>query len=287
MQENFSMATLGEMQVEFKHIGWRQAPIQSLLSHWSCLMRRGANAGFALTLLVMAGCATTPPPSASQTPVALGLAAFSAAKPGETLPENWKRTPFTRFKKPTEYRLASLDGRTVLASTADGSASLLVHDVSIDLKQTPWLTWRWKVSDIIHDADNTVPSREDSPARVIIGFEGDRDQLDFTEKLFHDQVRMLTGVSPPYATLMYIWENRKATGEVVDNVHTSRVKMIVAQTGAEGVGKWQDERWNVYDDFKRAFNEEPPKVKFVAVMSDSDNTRTLIHAFFGDIAFAK
>jgi hypothetical protein len=241
-----------------------------------------------LTMLLPLGCASTSAPR--QTGSALGtpmqqLTAFSSATPGVALPGAWQLTPFTRFKKPTEYRLEEYKGRTVLTSLADSSASLVVHPVSVDLKKTPWLSWRWKIDQLIADADNGVASREDSPARVIIGFEGDRDQLDFMEKLFHDQVKMISGVAPPYATLMYIWETRKPRSTLVDNIHTTRVKMVVARSGSEDVGAWQDERWNVYEDFKRAFNEEPPRVKFVAVMSDSDNTRSTVRAMFGDIAF--
>jgi hypothetical protein len=243
----------------------------------------------AAAMLLLVGCASTS--QSSTAPVAsvgtppLKITAFSSAQPGTAMPGAWQLTPFTRFKKPTDYRLVNDGGKTVLTSQADSSASLVVHPVQIDLKATPWLSWQWKVDSIIKEADNAVASREDSPARLIIGFEGDRDQLDFMEKVFHDQVKMISGVAPPFATLMYIWEYKKSHGEVVDNVHTSRVKMVVAQNGKEGVGEWRQERWNVYEDFKRAFNEEPPLVKFVAVMSDSDNTRSTVRAYFGDIGF--
>lgn len=238
--------------------------------------------------LALAGCASTrtEAPGTTLGTLSTQVTAFSKARPGDDMPGAWQRTLFTRFKKPTQYQLEHHDGTTVLASHAESSASLVVHPVAIDLKRTPWLSWRWKVDSMIKDADNGVPSREDSPARVIIGFEGDRDQLDFMEKLFHDQVKMISGVAPPYATLMYMWEYGKPRSTVVDNVHTSRVKMVVAQNGSEGVGEWRSERWNVYEDFKRAFNEEPPKVKFVAVMSDSDNTRSTVRALFGDISFS-
>jgi Protein of unknown function (DUF3047) len=215
------------------------------------------------------------------------VSAFSGSPPGDALPTGWQRTLFTRFKKPTEYRIEHVEGQAVLASLADASASLVVHPVAIDLAATPWISWRWRVDNILPDADNSIATREDSPARVIIGFEGDRDQLDFDEKIFHDKVKLISGTAPPFATLMYIWENNKATGSVINNVHTTRVKMIVAQSGADGIGQWKVERWNAYDDFKRAFNEEPPKVKFVAIMSDSDNTRGLVRAYFDNIIFSK
>ena len=62
--------------------------------------------------------------------------------------------------------------------------------------------------------------------------------------------------------------------------------MVVVSSGAAGVGKWQDLKRNVRDDFKRAFNEEPGLLKSVGVMTDTDNTGTKVEAWYGDLAFS-
>ena len=101
------------------------------------------------------------------------------------------------------------------------------------------------------------------------------------------QLRMMTGAELPYATLMYIWENRAPKGTVIDNAHTSRVKMIVAESGRDRLGRWIEESRDLRADFRRAFGEEPGRVRSVAVMTDSDNTGEKTHAYYGDIAFAR
>jgi len=63
--------------------------------------------------------------------------------------------------------------------------------------------------------------------------------------------------------------------------------MIVVQSGPHDIGKWIVEERNVYDDFKKAFNEEPPMISGVAIMTDTDNTQESATAYYGDIVFKK
>jgi hypothetical protein len=158
-----------------------------------------------------------------------------------------------------------------------------VFPISIDLKEYPYLHWHWKVPSLITTADNTQRHLEDSPVRIVITFDGDKSKLPLDERLFADQFRMFTKQEFPYAILMYIWENRAPVGRVIDNVHTSRIKMIVADTGAENLGRWRSETRNVYEDFKRAFGEEPPRIRSIGIMTDSDNTGADVEAYYGDI----
>ena len=74
---------------------------------------------------------------------------------------------------------------------------------------------------------------------------------------------------------------------VLPNLHTSRIKMIVAESGREKVGTWQDVSRNVYEDYRRAFGEEPGRITAVAVMTDTDNTGENVLAYYGDIMFRR
>ena len=236
----------------------------------------------ALLFLMVAGCATTTPgPSRS----AADPAPFSLARPGETL-TSWLPYRLMRLKRMTEYALVDYGGTTVMKAIANASASGLRHAVSVDLTSMPWLQWRWKVPQIIEGANNTEAHVEDSPARVIVTFEGGRDQLPPEEQMNYDLALALTGNKMPYATLMYIWENRLPEGTIITHHMTSRVKMVVAGSGKRDVGVWHDERHNVLADYRRAFGEDPPRVASVGIMSDSDNTGASVTAYFGDIRFA-
>jgi hypothetical protein len=237
-------------------------------------------------LLLLAGCAQQPRPASESVRLPL-VTAFSAANPGEELPAGWRIWTAGKYKKATAYRLVSEDGRTVIKASAHASASGLSHDVDIDPRQYPAIKWRWKVPALIGAADNTQGHAEDSPVRLIITFHGDGSRFSFSDKLFAAQMRMLTGYELPYATLMYIWENRVAAGTVLSNHHTSRIKMVVAESGKARLGQWREETRDIHEDFKRAFGEEPPMIKSVGIMTDTDNTGAIVDAYYGDIEFTR
>lgn len=238
-----------------------------------------------IAAIALAGCAAAP-----EKPDQIALPAvgkFSAEKPGETLPSGWRVWKLSGLKRPTEYRLVDHEGRTVVSARAQGSASGLVFPIAIDLKEYPYLHWHWKVPALIPAADNTQRHLEDSPVRIVVTFDGDKSKLPLDERLFADNFRLFTRQEFPYAILMYIWENRAPVGRVIDNLHTSRIKMIVADSGAEHLGKWRSETRNVYEDYKRAFGEEPPPIRSIGIMTDSDNTGTDAEAYYGDILFQR
>jgi hypothetical protein len=84
---------------------------------------------------------------------------------------------------------------------------------------------------------------------------------------------------------MYIWSNKEPVGKVVANPRSGRVQMVVASSGAGGVGAWQTLSRNVADDYRKAFNEDPGKLTGVAVLTDTDNTLENVEAWYGDITF--
>jgi hypothetical protein len=246
----------------------------------------GILASAALAAL-LAGCATIAPrdqPDAAALPHVSG---FSENQPGEALPQGWRKWTLSRLKKPTQYRLVDEGGKTVIRASAQSSVSGLIHPLKLDPGAFPLLSWRWKVTELIPNADNTRKHTEDAPVRVAVTFDGDIDKLPFGERIFFDTVRLLTGQQLPYATLMYIWENRAPKGTVIPNLHTTRIKMIVAESGRDRVGEWQEVTRNVYQDYQRAFGEAPGTITAIGIMTDTDNTGENVHAYYGDIRFRR
>lgn len=241
---------------------------------------------FAATF-ALAGCA-----SLSDGPEQIALPyvkIFSKNKPNDDgkLPDGWRRWTLSKFKKPTDYKLVDYNGRTVVKARAQASASGLVHKLDIDPRDYPLLTWQWKTTALIKTANNRTKHLEDSPLRVVVTFEGDKDKLSLADRMFADNVRLLTKQELPYATLMYIWENQVPVDGVLPNLHTTRIKMIVAESGAGKVGQWHDLARNVYEDYRRAFGEEPGRITSIAVMTDTDNTGESVLAYYGDIMFRR
>lgn len=217
-----------------------------------------------------------------------GVTGFSGAAPGTNWPGGWQVWTLAKFKKPTAYDLIHKDGATVVEARADGSASGLLHPLgNLNAEMYRELSWRWKIEDLIKDQDNTRSATEDSPVRLVIRFGGDRSKLDFSERLFAAKVTAVTGEEFPYATLMYIWGGRSPRETVITSRFTDRIKMIVADFGRENAGVWQKHRRNLYEDFKRAYGEEPGPITGIGIMTDTDNTGEKTRAWYGDIRLVR
>ena len=229
----------------------------------------------------VAGCATTP---LEEKVLLSKVTEFSASAAGAVLPGGWQKWTLARFKKPTTYDLVKQDGATVVEARADGSASGLLHPLDrLDPLQYRALGWRWKIEDLIKNQDNTRSATEDSAVRLVVRFDGDASKLDFGERMFSAQVKAVTGRELPYATLVYIWARNSPVESVITSRHTERIKMIVAESGREHIGAWQDVRRDVYEDFKRAYGEEPGPITGIGIMTDTDNTGEKTRAWYGDI----
>ena len=206
---------------------------------------------------------------------------FSNLPANADLPGGWQPWSLSRFKPRSQYQLVEDSGTTVVKASARASASGLIHNLVLDPRQRPMLSWRWKVMDLAP----TAKSADDSPARVVVSFEGDTEKLDFSDRLFYDQFRMFTGQQLPYAALMYVWGSQTPKGGVVPNRYTSRIKIIVVESGRENLGRWIEERRDVTADFRRVFGEEPGKIISVGILTETDTVERPLNAYYGDIAF--
>jgi hypothetical protein len=209
---------------------------------------------------------------------------FSQMQAGSALAP-WTPITIVFGKRTTRYDLVDDHGSVVLHAIADNAASGLAHPVTLDLRKTPIIAWRWKIAGLLPGADPYVAAREDAPARIVLEFDGDKGKLSLVERGIYRIAERAAGRELPYATLMYIWSNQAPVGTVMPNPRTRRVQMIVASSGAVGVGAWQSLARDMRADFRRAFGEEPGRLIAVGTLTDSDNTDGHAEAWYGDIHF--
>lgn len=242
----------------------------------------------ALLVLGITACSHTPKtytsnnPSGSEVTVDLSVAPFSASPIGG-LPNRWTPLVLFRTKKQTEYQLVREQDKTILHAYAPSASSGLMQYVSINPVVKPWLNWNWRIGNQVATSDANVRPTEDSPARVILGFDGDKDTLPFSDQILFETARVFTGYDFPYATLMYIWDSKTPVGTVLNSNRSSRIKMLVVANSEMGVGHWQKFNRNIVDDFEKAFGEKPGKLIGVGVLTDTDNMGETVEAWYGDI----
>jgi hypothetical protein len=211
-------------------------------------------------------------------------ARFSAGRAGGAPPGDWGRFIVSPFATKSEYALVESTPGVVLEGRADGSASGFYQRIHIDPTRHPVLEWRWRVLQAPGHTDPRVPSRDDSPARVIVAFHGDVNRLDIGERFTLRLYKALTGERMPYAIIMYSWASDAPVGTITANNQTGKIQTIVVESGGR-IGEWRELRRNVLEDYRLAFGEEPWDIVGVGVMTDARNTHEKASAQFGDISF--
>jgi hypothetical protein len=218
-----------------------------------------------------------------QLPAQDDLPKFSSQKARNGMPEGWHFYRIAPYKKNTIYRLENYQGRTVLAANSKISASGLAVKLRPRSAQNLWLQWEWKAVGAIPQADNADSQRDDAPLRLLVAFDGNKSKLSLKEKLTFEMANLISGQEMPYATVMYIWSGKNAPNTVLNNAHTSRVKMIVVDSGWGNLGEWHKHERDLAADYKLAYGEAPGNVIGIALLTDTDNTKSEVRALYGDI----
>lgn len=178
--------------------------------------------------------------------------------------DGWK----TRvFDGRTDWMLVTEDGRRVLRAVARDSASARYREVDVDLEQTPYLQWSWKVSALPSgDASERTKAGDDYGARIYVVHEG------FFGKLSAQ-------------ALNFVWSRREPVGARWPNAFTSRALMEVVDTGTADLGRWVTHTVDIRRAWRAAFGDGVDHIDGVAIMTDTDNTGSTAKAFYGDIRF--
>ena len=211
------------------------------------------------------------------------LPKFSAQTARNGMPHGWNFYRIAPYKKNTVYRLENYQGRTVLSANSKTSASGLAVKLRPRQANNLWLQWEWKALSAIPEADNAERYHDDAPLRILVAFDGNKSKLPLKEKMNFEMANLISGQEMPYATLMYIWSGKSAVDTIINNAHTSRVKMIVVDSGWDNLGTWHKHQRDLAADYKRAYGETPGEVIGIALLTDTDNTKSETRAIYGDI----
>jgi len=210
-------------------------------------------------------------------------------QPGAALPVAWRPLGVSSAKNATRYALVSDgdSGVTVMRAESSAAASGISRAMTVNPAEFPLLRWRWKISNVLKSSDIHSKEGDDYPARVYVMFDYPLEKLPFVERTKFRMARALHDPNLPAATLCYVWDGKAPAGHIVTSSYTSRVRMVVVESGASRVNQWLTVERDIAADFKAAFGEDAPPVNAVAIATDTDNTGESVTAHYGDISFYK
>jgi len=201
----------------------------------------------------------------------------------------WESMQFPN-KESTLYTLdkqAPVDARgfrSALRAQANASASMLRTDLNIRPEKLNQVHFSWLVPALIEGADMATRHGDDSPVRLVLAFEGDRANFSAKDAALNELTRLITGKEMPYATLMYVWCNKRPVGSIIHNARTDRIRKIVIESGPQGLRQWRNYERDIRADFEAAFGEAPGALVGIGIMTDSDNTQSQTQAWYGKIS---
>ncbi len=173
------------------------------------------------------------------------------------------------FEGRTIYRIVPLEGKRALKAESSASASGLIKEQRIDLRQTPYLNWSWRIENRLEHLNELEKSGDDYAARIYIVIDG--GWAFWNTKAVN-----------------YVWSGASAKGKIWPNAFAGKnVMMLAVRTAEDPTSTWFQEKRNIRQDLLKIFGRDFCCIDAVALMTDTDNTRGKATAYYGDIYFSR
>ena len=180
-------------------------------------------------------------------------------------PSGWQHRTF--WTRPAmQLDLAQKDGVDALRCETDGGGSIFGRNTDVAIADFPVLAWAWYVEvPIESDVDERTSEGDDHPIRLFIRFQ-DEDAEEHAVEI--------------------IWSNKLFSPG--DYKYIGDFPHYVANGHDENIGRWYREQVNLLEIYKDTTKRnDQPKVKFIAVFCDSDDTGGRSVAYISDVRLQK
>ena len=187
---------------------------------------------------------------------------FSKGKVGE-FPPGWKPR---KDSGRDVYSIQEKDGLRFLHALAKGLGIQAARQHEWDPKAYPILAWSWRPVEFPAGSDERQSKTNDSAVSVYAVFP-------------HSPVSV--------KSLKYIWSAVVPVGTRL-NSSGGLTQALVIRSGTEKKGAWTEERVNVLENYKKFFEEaETPKASGIAVLTDSDDTKSVAQGDYANFRVCK
>jgi hypothetical protein len=187
---------------------------------------------------------------------------FSKGTVGE-FPPGWKPR---KDSGRDVYSIQEKDGLRFLHALAKGLGIQAARQHEWDPKAYPMLAWSWRPVEFPAGSDERQSKTNDSAASVYAVFP-------------HSPVSV--------KSLKYIWSAVVPVGTRLTS-SGGLTQVLVIRSGTEKKGAWTEERVNVLENYKKFFEEaETPKASGIAVLTDSDDTKSVAQGDYANFRVCK
>jgi DUF3047 family protein len=187
---------------------------------------------------------------------------FSKGKLGE-FPPDWKPRKDAGREV---YSIQELDGLRFLRAVAKSLGIQAAKPYEWDPKAYPTLAWSWRPVEFPAGSDERQSKTNDSAVSVYAVFPHSAWSVK---------------------TLKYIWSAVVPVGARLSS-SAGLTQVLVLRSGTEKKGVWTEERVNVFENYQKFFAEtETPKASGIAVLTDSDDTKSTAQGDYANFRVCK
>ena len=170
-------------------------------------------------------------------------------------------------KNLTEYKALIEDGANILKAEVENGGSGLGKEASIDLNKTPFLNITWKVEKGLPGIDEKSKKGHDFAARFFV-----------VKK---------TGMTPlSNKAINYVFSSNSSIGENWPSPFTKSSIDYVLSSIDENKNEWVTVKTNVKEDYKRFHNLDVEILDGVAIMVDTDQSKSKAISYYKNIYFS-
>ena len=168
--------------------------------------------------------------------------------------EEFKQLKVRKIKKYTQYSLGSNKNGNFLKSIAEGQASGLGKEISIDLNRTPFLNITWKIEKNLSGINERSKKGHDYAARVFV-------------------IKKTGSTALSNRAINYVFSSNEDIGEYWSSPFTKKSIDYVLATTKLNDNEWVTVKTNVKKDFKKLHNLDVNELNGLAIMTDTDNSK--------------
>ena len=181
--------------------------------------------------------------------------------------EEFKQLKVRKIKKYTQYSLGSNENGNFLKSIAEGQASGLGKEISIDLNRTPFLNITWKIEKNLSGINERSKKGHDYAARVFV-------------------IKKTGSTALSNRAINYVFSSNEDIGEYWSSPFTKKPIDYVLATTKLNDNEWVTVKTNVKKDFKKLHNLDVNELNGLAIMTDTDNSKKKTIAYYQNIYFS-
>jgi hypothetical protein len=191
---------------------------------------------------------------------------FETAAVGE-FPTEWEWRGWGKVEE-KPYRIREEKGNRFLRAEDTGQNVILYKQIRWNIKEYPYLSWRWRIRAVPEGADGRYEERADNAAGLY---------LTYRRKL-----RLLP------QSIKFVWSTELTVGSAFRRSGIGMPWTIVAGSGSDSLDRWQTFTINALEAYRETYGGDPPARPLgVGLLSDANNTDGRAYADYDDIVALK